>query len=224
MTLTSTQELTSQIDRVCIPMHGGAHDHDDLLRRFPAGCGATSMSCSLRLAPRAQQDDRRKRSCGFLRPRPLQPARVDRGSAQLPRPDRSRRGRTSPPSDRETESRPGGVAIMMATVSCRTAASTASSTVVTAVTPTSTTGPATATTTATTTMTTTSAATSTSVTSGDACNEMDAGDGPASGAYSEAALDRFGPLEPAPSLTVQIDAAGREAIGQLLKDTAFWEC
>lgn len=31
MTLTSTQELTSQIDRVCIPMHGGAHDHDDLL-------------------------------------------------------------------------------------------------------------------------------------------------------------------------------------------------
>ena len=23
MTLTSTQELTSQIDRVCIPMHGG---------------------------------------------------------------------------------------------------------------------------------------------------------------------------------------------------------
>ena len=31
MALTSTQELTSQIDRVCIPMHGGAHDHDDLL-------------------------------------------------------------------------------------------------------------------------------------------------------------------------------------------------
>lgn len=31
MTLMSTQELTSQIDRVCIPMHGGAHDHDDLL-------------------------------------------------------------------------------------------------------------------------------------------------------------------------------------------------
>lgn len=31
MTLTSTQELTSQIDRVCIPMHGGAPGHDDLL-------------------------------------------------------------------------------------------------------------------------------------------------------------------------------------------------
>jgi len=31
MILTSTQELTSQIDRVCIPMHGDAHDHDDLL-------------------------------------------------------------------------------------------------------------------------------------------------------------------------------------------------
>ena len=31
MASTSTQELTSQIDRVCIPMHGGARDHDDLL-------------------------------------------------------------------------------------------------------------------------------------------------------------------------------------------------
>ena len=31
MDLISTQDLTNQIDRVCVPMHGGPNDYDDVL-------------------------------------------------------------------------------------------------------------------------------------------------------------------------------------------------
>lgn len=97
------------------------------------------------------------------------------------------------------------VVVILMVASCRTAAPTASSTVATAVTVTSTTVPPAATTVTTAVTATTSAASSTSVRSADGCNEVAASGGSASGAYKEAVFDGFGPLEPAPSLTIEFD-------------------